>query len=112
MGTPGDYPELLPQNVRAMRVEMAIADVAATILRPQPSTRCHSENRNALLQASFGVGGTGLEPVTPSLSSWSHGKDRRRPATTNALNHPGLGCRPPLEPAWLSELFLGRFGQE
>ena len=47
------------------------------------------------------MGGTGLEPVTPSLSSWFCGNDTRRHASADALNHAGLRAIRRREAAWL-----------
>jgi hypothetical protein len=58
------------------------------------------------------MGGTGLEPVTPSLSSYSGHDNRRRRRTTNGRNHAGFSLLPARWTAWLRGSVLGRLGQE
>jgi hypothetical protein len=58
------------------------------------------------------VGGTGLEPVTPSLSNWSSDHDARQRTTTNARSHAGSRGINSLGTAWLRRRFRGRLGQE
>ena len=55
-------------------------------------------------------GATGLEPVTPSLSSYSRVGDARRRTARNTCIHHGFRLRDPSEPAWLRGPFPDRFG--
>ena len=60
----------------------------------------------------FLMGGTGLEPVTPSLSSWFRSNDTQRLTATNGRNHAGLRVHRHTRTAWLRRSISDRLARE